>query len=227
MTLDVLCHPESSALWLGDPGRLSGPDWDAGVVVMDPCYLPAGSLIKTTLHHSEVLPSMDFETYSEAGFVIDPHTGKVRGMGSQGKGGLPVVGTPVYAEHPSTEILSLYYDLKDGRGRRRWLPGTPNPHDLLEHIAHGGLIEAWNVTFEWWIWNMVAVRRLGWPPLPLDQCRCAMAKARRYSIPAALDNAAKVLGTPQKDKDGKRLLEKLSRPHTPTKQRLAHRWTPA
>lgn len=194
---------------------------------MDPTLLPAGHRIPTTLYHSEVLPSLDFETYSEAGYTIDPHTGKVRGQGSQGKGGLGVVGTPVYAEHPSTEVLSLYYDLKDGRGRRLWLPIMPPPADLLEHVASGGQVEAWNVTFEFWIWNMVCVRRYGWPPLPLEQCHCAMAKARRYSLPGSLDNAAKVLGTPQKEKDGKRLLEKLTRPHTPTKNRTAHRWTPA
>lgn len=191
---------------------------------VDPCNLPAGTRIATTLGHSEVLPSMDFETYSEAGFVIGD---KVKGTGSGGKSGLPVVGTPVYAEHPSTEVLSLYYDLKDGKGRRRWLPGMPNPTDLLNHIASGGLIEAWNVTFEFWIWNMVCVRKLGWPPLPLTQCRCAMAKAKRHSLPGSLDNAAKVLGTPEKDQDGKRLLQKLSRPHTPTKSRPLHRWTPA
>lgn len=239
--VEVVLHPESEVLFLGH--NLSGPDWDQDLVAVDPCDLSAGSIIKTTLYQSEVLPSMDFETYSEAGFVMLPNhphgevivNGRkrwvppysVKGVGSQGKGGLPVVGTPVYAEHPTTEILSLYYDLKDGLGRRRWLPGTPNPTDLLEHIARGGLIEAWNVTFEWWIWNMVAVRRLGWPVLPLPQCRCAMAKARRFSLPGSLDNAAKVLGTPQKDKDGKRLLEKLSRPHSPTKSRPAHRWTPA
>ena len=42
-----------------------------------------------------------------------------------------------------------------------------------------------------------------------------------------MDNAAKVLGTPEKDKDGKRLIQKLTRPHTPTKNRPAHRWTPS
>ncbi len=203
----------------------------------------AGTLIETPRYHSEVVPSMDFETYSEAGYEKipnEPHGDlvikgrkrwvppySIKGTGSQGKGGLPVVGTPVYAEHPTCEILSLYYDLKDGKGRRRWLPAFPNPADLLEHVATGGLIEAWNVTFEFWIWNMVAVRKLGWPPLELSQCRCAMAKSRRYSLPASLDGAAKVLGTPEKDKDGKRLLEKLSRPHSPTKTRPAHRWTPA
>lgn len=174
-----------------------------------------------------MLPSMDFETYSEAGFVIDPHTGKVRGAGSSGKGGLPVVGTPVYAEHPSCEILSLAYDLKDGRGRRRWLPGTPYPADLLDHIARGGAIEAWNITFEFYIWNLVAVRKLGWPPLQIDQCFCAMAKSRRYSMPGALGKAAQVLGTADKLSDGKRLIQKLTRPHTPTKSRPDVRWTPA
>lgn len=239
--LDVIRDPTADGqLFLG---RFTDELDSLGGTVVDPCGLPAGSLIKTTLHQSEVLPSLDFETYSEAGYVMlpnEPHGSivvngrkrwvppySVKGIGTQGKGGLAAVGTPVYAEHPSTEILSLYYDLKDGKGRRCWLPGLPDPVDLLDHIANGGLIEAWNVTFEFWIWNMVAVRKLGWPVLRLDQCRCAMAKARRHSLPAGLDAAAKVLGTPEKDKDGKRLLEKLSRPHTATKTRPAHRWTPA
>lgn len=220
----IIRHDESDSLFVG---QFDERAWDAGLYEVDPTLLPAGTRIATALHYSEVLPSMDFETYSEAGFVIDPVTGKVRGVGPQGKGGLPVVGTPVYAEHPSTEVFSLAYDLKDGRGRRVWVPGSPDPVDLLAHIAAGGLIEAWNVTFEFWIWNMVMVRRFGWSILRLEQCLCAMAKARRYSLPGALDNAAKVLGTVQKDKDGKRLLEKLSRPHTPTKNRSAVRWTTA
>lgn len=219
-----LYHAESDSLFLGDPAAFHGGE---EVHPIDPTTLRAGTRIQTTLYHSEVLPSMDFETYSEAGFTIDPHTGKVKGKGPQGKGGLPVVGTPVYAEHPSTEVLSLCYDLKDGRGRRRWFPGFPVPQDLYDHIAAGGLIEAWNVTFEFWIWNMVMTRKHGAPVLPITQCRCAMAKARRYSVPGSLDNAAKVLSTPEKDKDGKRLIQKLTRPHTPTKNRPAHRWTPA
>lgn len=190
----------------------------------DPTLLPAYTQIPVALGASTVLPSMDFETYSEAGYEIGA---KVRGLGAQGKGGLPVVGTPVYAAHPSTEVLCLYYDLKDGRGRRGWFPGSPNPDDLIDHVRAGGPIEAFNVTFEFWIWNMVCVRRYGWPPLTIEQCHCAMAKSRRYSLPGSLANAAKVLGTPDKDSDGKRLIQKLTRPHTPTKNRPAHRWTPA
>jgi DNA polymerase len=169
---------------------------------------------------------MDFETYSEAGYTFDPD-GRVRGQGAQGKGGLPVVGTPNYAAHPTTEVLCLYYDLKDGRGRRGWFPGAPDPVDLLDHIRNGGLIAAWNAGFEFWIWNMVCVRRYGWPVLQIEQCHCDMAKSRRHSLPGSLANAAKVLGTPDKDSAGKRLIQKLTRPHTPTKNRKAHRWTPA
>jgi DNA polymerase len=180
---------------------------------------------------------MDFETYSEAGYCFEkqpPSVGgrwvppyKVKGVGRQGKGGLPVVGTPVYAEHPTTEILSLYYDLKDGRGRRCWLPGFPSPFELFDYINAGGLVEGHNVTFEWYIWNLVAVRKLGWPVIPLHQCRCTMAKSKRFSLPGALGGAAGVLGTPGKDKAGTNLIRRLCVPHTPTKNRSEHRWAPA
>jgi DNA polymerase bacteriophage-type len=169
-----------------------------------------------------VYPSIDFETYSEAGFAIGD---KVRGVGPQGKGGLPVVGTPVYAEHPSCEVLCLRYDLLDGKGVRGWMPGTPDPVDLLDHVRQGRHLSGWNVTFEFWIWNMVCVRKYGWPPLTLEQLHCTMARSRRFSMPGSLGNAAMVLGTALKDTDGKRLIQKLTRPHTPSKNRPEHRWT--
>ena len=217
----VLHHSGSDCIFIGDPRSIVG----TGADILDAADLYAGTRIRVALGESEVLPSFDFETYSEAGFAIDPNTGKVKGIGPQGKGGLPVVGTPVYAEHPSTEILCLYYNLKDGRGRQAWYPGTLDPLPLIEYILSGGLIEAFNVTFEFWIWNIIGVRQYGWPPLPLAQCRCAMAKSRRHSLPGALGNVTKVLGTPQKDPAGNKLLQKLSRPHTPTKNRKEHRWT--
>lgn len=235
----ILCHPESDCLFTGDPDRRGDEVWQLYIVNL--ADIPAGTEIQTDLGVSVVLPSMDFETYSEAGYVLDPTTGNCRGAASDGKGGLPVVGTPVYAEHPSTEVLCLYYDLKDGRGQRAWYPGFPDPIDLLEYVARGliidggtgrvsegpGLIEAWNVTFEFWIWNMVCVRRYGWPPLAIEQCRCAMAKSRRHSLPGSLDKAAKVLGTTPKHKEGHALIRKLCVPSKFTKKREAFRWTPA
>ena len=174
-------------------------------------------------------PSMDFEVYSEAGYEMVPTARGLRpvGMGSQGKGGVAVVGTPAYAEHKSTEPLCLYYDMKDGLGRRRWWPGGPAPVDLLQHIASGGEVSAWNITFEFWIWNMIMVRRYGWPALNLTQCYCDMAKARRYSLPGGLDAAAAVLGTARKDERGKKLIQKLCRPVNPSKKHPSHRWTMA
>ena len=172
-------------------------------------------------------PSIDMETYSEAGFYLDAD-GKIKGSAPSGKGGLPVVGTPQYACHPSTEILCMSYDMHDWYGLARgWVLGTPSPTDLLQHVAAGGEIEAHNVTFEWWIWNMVGVRKYGWPPLQIEQCYCSMAKSRRYSLPGALAKVTAVLGTPGKSPDGTRLIQKLSRPHTPTKNRPEIRWTPA
>lgn len=199
-------------------------------VVGSPSELPNGTLITAGLRTSMVRPSIDFEVYSEAGYdlVPDGKSGLLtpKGVGSQGKGGLGVVGTPAYAEDPSTDPLCLFYDLKDGRGQRYWVPGGPAPADLLGYVANGGHVEAWNITFEFWIWNMVMTRRYGWPVLPLDQCHCAMAKSRRFSLPGGLDSAAKVLGTPQKDKRGAGLIQKLCRPVKPTKAHPHYRWRP-
>ena len=98
------------------------------------------------------LPSIDFETYSAAGFTQDPD-GRIRGVGPQGKGGLPVIGTPQYSAHPSTEILCMSYDLHDGQGVQRWTPGTPAPTALLDYVREGGLVRAFNVTFEYYLWS--------------------------------------------------------------------------
>tara|TARA_R110000851_G_scaffold287513_3_gene441547 strand:+ start:16102 stop:18288 length:2187 start_codon:yes stop_codon:yes gene_type:complete len=166
---------------------------------------------------------MDFETYSSAGMFFDPILRKWKGPqhASLGKKGLGVVGTQVYAEHPSTEVLVLAYDLKDGIGRRQWQPGDPNPQDLFTHIFNGKLLEAWNVMFEERIWNEVCVKKYGWPPLPTELLRCAMAKARAYCFPGKLSFAGPAAGLPEdklKLKDGARLLTKFSVPRTPTKK---------
>lgn len=181
--------------------------------------LPAGYRIAAGLTWATVLPDCDFETYSEAGYVWDaaaerwaclPHA-------SQGRKGLPIVGAAAYTEHPTCEVLSFKYNLKDGRGAQHWRPGLPPPTDVFVHLAAGGLIEAWNVSFERWVWVNVCVPRYGWPPVAFTQWRCAMAKARAHSMPGALDVFGRVADlTIQKDPDGKRLLDKFSVPRNPT-----------
>lgn len=183
--------------------------------------LPAGTQLRAGLGVATVLPDFDFETYSEAGYVWDEAAGKwgsLPGYGAQNRG-LFAVGAPAYTEHATCEVLSLAYDLKDGGGRRHWKPGQYPPLDLFRHIAAGGLLEAWNVGFESWVWDNVCVPRLGWPRLPREQLRCAMAKARAHALPGALAKAGAVLASAvQKDAEGDRLLKKFSVPQKPTKK---------
>ena len=191
----------------------------------------AGQRLIAGLSHAEVLPDLDFETSSDAGCVWSPEDRKWRPLPNSKVKGLSTVGAALYARHPTTEVLSLAYDLKDGGGRRRWRPGLPLPVDLFTHIRAGGLLEAWNVGFERWIWECVCVPRMGWPPVQAHQWRCAMAKARSYCLPGALGKAGEVLNLAvQKDADGKRLLDKFSSPRNPTqtdhRTHILPLWTP-
>lgn len=180
----------------------------------------AGDRLIAGLGHSTVYADLDFETYSEAGYVWDAEANKWAGPpgAPKGKRGLGVVGAAAYATHPTTEVLSLYYDLKRGDGRKFWKPGLPLPEDLFAHVAMGFPLEAHNSGFEHWIWNHVCVPRYGWPRLPQERLRCSMAKARAHGLPGALGELGRVLGIQhQKDADGERLLKKFSMPRNPTK----------
>lgn len=186
-------------------------------------YLP----VPASHGYSTILPDMDFETYSEAGYNWDPELNKWVSISKSPPHGIGAVGAAAYAEHPSTEILCLAYDLKDGLGHRLWLPGMPPPEDLFSHIAGGGLIEAWNSIFEYFIWKHVCRGRMGWPELPLGQLRDAMAKAYAFSIPGALKNAAAVTKAPvQKLTDGMRLIKKFCCVRNPTKNNPRRRIPP-
>lgn len=176
------------------------------------------------------IANIDFETYSEAGFVWDAHRNKWASLpgASQGKKGLPVVGASVYVEHPTFEVLTLSYDLRQGAGVKRWQPGLPPPVDLLAHVASGGLVSGWNSAgFEMKVWAH-CVERYRWPPLPLSQVRDSMAAARAFCLPGALGKASEVMAlAQQKNTDGKRLLDKFSIPRNPTKANPALRIKPA
>lgn len=166
--------------------------------------------------------SIDFETYSEAGFVATEDGWEALAGAAQGKKGLPVVGASVYTEHPSFEVLTLSYDLGDGQ-IKRWQPPAIPPLDLFLHIRNGGLVSGWNSGgFETKVW-----KRLGWPEIPPSQWRDSMAASRAFGLPGGLDKAATVLGcAQQKDKEGKRLLDKFSVPRNQTKKDSRRRIRP-
>lgn len=214
-----------------------------------------GPRLAAGLSYSTVIASMDFETYSEAGYVwresVKParmfrecpkcettypvarslcvacgHENLPEIVGRwgalphapQGKKGIKAVGTAVYAKHPTTEVLCLQYNLKEGRGKRLWTPGMPPPIDLFLHIVRGGLIECHKVDFERWIWDEICVKRMGWPPIPETAWRCSMAKCRAHNLPGSLEDAGRVLGTiVQKDPRGPQLIARFCVPRNPTK----------
>ena len=183
-----------------------------------------GDQYAAALSQSTILPSMDFETYSEAGYYWD---GKRWQVYKKGKPGIGCVGAWVYSRHPSAEAICLVYDLKDGFGRRLWRPIDLHPPlDLFAWIDGGGLIEATNSFFEFCVWENVCRRLYDWPPLPLSQLRDVAAKSGSWSLPRELEAVAKILGTPtQKDKAGNKIMKKISKPHTPTKKEPFHKYT--
>lgn len=196
-----------------------------GCYVVDPDRLPAGTVIDMAVGSHSVIPAMDFETYSEAGFTFNGERWlSVKGKGQ--KAGLPVVGVPVYSEHPTAEIISLAYDLRDGYGVQLWVQGMPPPVTLFEYLETGGPMEAHNALFEWFMWHNVC-RRMGWPFLDPMQLRDSAAKASQHGLPAALGKLTQVLGTREKDPEGMRLIKKFTMPRTPTKKDPRQRIMPA
>lgn len=222
--MPVIYHEASDDMFVG---KFTEADALVGCVTVDPSSVRAYNRLPSGCGFSTVLPDMDFETYSEAGYYFDDEANKWRSIVKSPPHGIGAVGAPVYSEHPSTEVLSLAYNLKDGLGPRLWLPGMDAPEELFAHIANGGLIEAWNSAFEWHIWRNVCSARMGWPELPFTQLRDAMAKSRAWSLPGKLEKAAAVLEVEdQKIGDGQRLLNKFSKPRNPTKKDARRRIRP-
>lgn len=191
------------------------------------------------------LPTIDFETYSEAGYRWDAAESKWQSLEGirNTERGLGVVGTYNYVQHPTFEVLCLAYNLLDGAGWHHWRPaanlppwpelvvlfggGSQHPQDLLRHVVAGGPVAGWNSGgFEFVVWNEYCVKRWGWPPLHISQLHDDMAKARAYSLPGKLENTGTVLQlTQQKDKAGHDLIRKLTVPKNPTRANPALRWT--
>lgn len=170
--------------------------------------------------------TLDCETYSHAGYTWDEQAGKYRPPPGAREPGLSAVGTAVYMEHDSTEILTVSYRLP-GAGVQRWRPGLPLPQDLFAYLAAGGLIEHHNAMFERLAWEHLLTGKYGWPPLNPKQQRCSMATARVNTYPGSLDKLGKVLGVTPKVAEGKKLIKLLSVPQKPTKKQPLHRITRA
>jgi DNA polymerase len=97
----------------------------------------------------------------------------------------------------------------------RWLPGMPDPVELLQHIALGGKVVAHNAAFERTVWNMIVVARMctHWPMIRIEQQDCTMARAAAIAHPQELGKLCEALGTENsKDREGAALMMKMAKP---------------
>lgn len=84
---------------------------------------------------------------------------------------------------------------------------------IIQHIAVGGEIRAWNAAFERIIWNEIMVKRYGAPAVKMEQWVCSAAEAAAMALPRSLDQCAAVTGvSQQKDKSGYELMMRMTRP---------------
>lgn len=147
---------------------------------------------------------LDYETYSEAD--------------------IREVGAAKYAEHPSTEILMVAVS-SDTEGpylyfNPRHAPSDTRARPLLERaFMSADVVWAHNAQFEHFISKARSVADLGLPPPHVDRWRCTAALCRRAALPDSLEMAGTVLALDtQKDKEGKRLIQKFSVPKKATKR---------
>ena len=124
-------------------------------------------------------------------------------------------GLDIYANDDTTEVLCIAFGTQIGTV----VVGAPdkatniNLKSLLNHVANGGKIQAWNAMFEYAIWNCVCVPKYGWPKLALTQVIDTMAIAAANNAPQGLEDAAIFMDSEHlKDTTGRKLIQKLCKP---------------
>ena len=118
---------------------------------------------------------------------------------------LPDRGLDVYAKDDSTEVICMAYSI-DGGPVKLWTPETALPQFMY---AENTIFQGWNVAFEVNIMRHVLGINVPW-----ERTRDTMAWAAANNCPQSLEEAAIFLGTAdQKDPIGKRLIQKLCKPH--------------
>ena len=84
---------------------------------------------------------------------------------------LPAVGAWQYSRHPSTRVLCAVFGVATAPNRpvdtEAWCPGDPLPDVVLDELAAGTPLLAWNCGFERAIWKHVLWPRHAWPAVKL------------------------------------------------------------
>jgi DNA polymerase len=126
-----------------------------------------------------------------------------------------------YALDVSTQALCLAwsYDQEEEidlwHRDHPWIEKSEPDDELIRRIRDGEPVEAHNAGFEFNVWNEAFTREFPeWDvKLKVEQMHCSAAKASCLSLPRGLEDAIRALGLPDhKIADGKRLINKLSKP---------------
>jgi DNA polymerase len=134
------------------------------------------------------------------------------------------VGIYRYVEDPRTDVLC--FAVKQGRRSDYFLGNQLHADDLpwwvLDALEDEEVeLHAHNATVERLIIRRIMGPRYKWPRVAHSRWRCSAARARRLALPGALDKLGPALGLVeelQKDKEGKNLIRRLSKPIKRTPQ---------
>ncbi len=141
------------------------------------------------------------------------------------------VGAAEYARHPSTEILCVAwrigtrYDLRS-KPIKLWKPHKPSPYgEFIRALLDPTMIlVAHNSGFEQLITRHVLTRivhKPGLDSIPASRWLCTASLAAALALPRKLEGACDVLNlSVQKDKEGKRLIQRHCKPQKMTKKML-------
>ena len=116
------------------------------------------------------------------------------------------VGVYAYAAHPSTEIISMAYDVDGDMGA--WRPGDPPPV-----FSSTAAFYAYNAEFEITMLNGAPGERIGFQKTNNEQWEDVMAYAAYSGLPRKLELAAKAVGS-FKDLAGSKVMKQLARPRS-------------
>ncbi len=130
-----------------------------------------------------------------------------------------------YSIDPTTEILCLAYRLPAWESGRveLWAPAFPHLgiaetyeeglYDFIQWVESGGLLAAWNASFERCMWTNILTTRFGWPLPSISQWKCSAAKAAAHALPRGLEGAGSALALSiVKDTEGAKAMKKAMKP---------------
>jgi len=123
------------------------------------------------------------------------------------------VGIYRYVEDPRTSVLCVA--AKWGAVQGWWTPENTASWVLDALGDNDVLLHAHNSTVERLIVREIMGPRYGWPVPRGTRWRCSAARARRLALPGSLDKLGAALGLSEeltKDKGGKNLIRRLSKP---------------